>query len=63
MKKLKDMVYKCFGDKDTLIIYTEDMRIVARGNWYQDHILDYMDRSVEIYDHNHATHKVSIIVH
>lgn len=37
--------------KDSTEVYIRDanMKVIARGNWYQDHILDHMDDEVECF--------------
>lgn len=43
-------------DETEVWIRDENMRTLAHGNWYQDNVLDYMDKELECFtwqdDHN-----------
>ena len=34
-------------DKTSIWIRDKELHVLAHGNWYQDHILEYEDRKVE----------------
>ena len=37
------------SDNTVVWVRNPDMRVLAHGNWYQDHVLEYMDSELECF--------------
>ncbi len=44
---VKKIISALAGDNTILYIRNKDFGLATSGNWYQDHVLNYMDHEVE----------------
>lgn len=48
-RTLQDLVYTVIDDRTKIILQTPDNKMVGKGRWFEDHILDHMHDDVKTF--------------